>query len=329
MSQFAHISDQYLPKEKNSKFTTPVNPETFQHLITLEVKMFRKETSGAVLCNTSTSNIASSEDSFPYTDITANFSNLDVVFNAKSWITLLNFLYKLKTPTSRAASLVNDNLQESIVSNDPQNDRKVISKPSFMHIGIDPKELDNKSKRTLVNINFKKLNILLMRHIVKNGASIGRKLATVTMQGAHAEASFVPQTDLPDCQNSDLKVNVTGSIGGLQLQDLTSTNSSVTKHGYEVLSIGSQDTTNTCGANTQQFSEDQIKAFSFQLQHNVIKSSKKKSDLDQGVAASSASTPIISASKLKEHLFAEAIVSDTMLFKMDPEDSTFYKPNQG
>ena len=330
LRQFTRIPDPQIPKEEAKP--TAANSDTFQYLITLEIKMVRKDTRDVLPSNTPS--IASSEDSHnPFTNIKANFSNLDVVFNAKSWVTLLNFLHRLKKPSSQASS-VDSSLQEPVIYKNPQNEKNLTSKPSLIQIGGVRNDAEQKTKKTFVSIGFKKLNILLMRHIEKPGTAIGRKLATVTMQGAQVETHFGTQTELDVNYTKNLNIDVTGSIASLQMQDLTSSNRRAIVHGYEILSVGMHDTNSPVSSPTlppaaPQFFQDQIKAFSFRLQQNVITTGNKKINFDQGLLNPSVSTPIVPASEVAENHYTAHNLSDTMIFKMDSDESKYIKRSYG
>ena len=322
LRQFTRFPALYAAKSDRSK-PAAMNPETFQYLITLEIKILRRDISPKSDMNPPNANL------YPYTDIKANFSNLDVVFNAKSWVTILNFLYKLKKPSTGAPKAKMD-LNEDGVFSDTLNERSLKAHRSVMHFGINQSDLEEKTGRIYVNIDFKKLNVLLMRHMVKFDTQIGRKLATVTMQGAHVETGFQPQNDLK--QNNDVKIDVSGSIASLQMQDLTSTKNLSTSHGYEILSVGMHDLVSVESAEkssiASHFSDEQIRALSFNFKQMVTKSPKKLR-LEAEEASISVSAPIIPFSQPPDDHVTASPASDTLLFNMDAEDSRYYKRTSG
>ena len=324
LRNFVLFSDKYTSTKRPTDFLSakapmaPVNENTFQYLITLDIKNFRKDTS----VTSQDRNGSRKPSEFPYTDVKANFNNLDIVFNAKSWVTILNFLHKLKPSRSSAKDPVGDD--RSFASS--QEDKNVLqAKPGQLNINVDQRALEENTKRTFVNIDFKKLNVLLMRHIVKFDTLIGRKLSTVTMQGARVVAD-ISHTDDADQVKDKPKLDVSGSIASLQMQDLTSSLAPSVTHGYEILRVGTQSLESTEPPHSlinDPLMQDDIHAFSFRFRQTAkeVKTDKCVTASTKG-ASRSYSIPAISmltSTDVGEH-GTEPVASDTMLFKMDAED---------
>lgn len=313
LRDFTKVSDQFFSPHgsdfvaSGSKVTS-LNEEKVQYLITLEIKSLRRGLSETKSQSNTPLEVEQNSKTYPYTDIKAKFNNLDVVFNAKSWITILNFLHKLKPvfPKPTSEPVFRDSNTDS-----QHDDHSMKNQPALNSLS-DHNDLDEIRNKTIFSIDFKKLNILLLRHVSKFNSKVGRKISTVTMQGAHAVASFLPSKDLPPGHNQT--VDVSGSIASLQMHDLTSTRVHTTASGYEILSVGVLDRS-IHSFNTSDLSSDERKALSF----NFTQSNKKTySEVNPELGSNSktlSSAPGIS--KPSPNLSSD---SDTMLFAMDGEE---------
>uniref|UniRef100_H2ZA75 UBA domain-containing protein n=1 Tax=Ciona savignyi TaxID=51511 RepID=H2ZA75_CIOSA len=158
------------------------------------------------------------------TTVDAKFSNLDAVFNVKSWTKILSFLHNLiasdqPKQESWASNLINTTKKETIKS----RAMKVLN-DSEIHI----------------NFDFNKLNVLFLRHIYTQSKTVGRKVATATLQSARIESK------------ESSNITVRGSVASLQVQDLTMVNHWGTRNlGSEIVNVGfvdSQRTETFCNA---------------------------------------------------------------------------------
>ncbi|XP_077970761.1 intermembrane lipid transfer protein VPS13D-like isoform X2 [Styela clava] len=150
------------------------------------------------------------------------FNNLDLVLNLKSWVAVLDFLHRLKpseseTIDAKPISFNNsvfehaDTAQSSDNFQAHQHQGETVAHTSGedSNVGVD----------TDVVIEFRKLNILLMRHI-EGDKVIGRKVATLSMHNTKVLASLGDKLSSVNKQ-FDTLMDVHGSVGGLALQDLT------------------------------------------------------------------------------------------------------------
>ena len=317
LPEFTKFSDKYFSPHRSdfvasSATSSQLTDDTFQYLITLEIKSLRKGSLQPKRTPNGSSQLGPDSKVYPCIDIMAKFSNLDVVFNAKSWMNIFNFLHKLKPVFSKqnSDSIFLDASQENGFKFDEQVSR------SQMFSG---QSHDGETKAgTFLSIDFKKLNILMMRHVTKFGNTVGRKISTVTMQGAHTVASILPQSEA----HGGRKLEVTGSIASLQMHDLTSSYTRHTGAGYEILSVGMQDKSLQSteipfpSSKSEDVSADEKRALSF----NFTQSSHNGRGRSGG-------------SKIKLAAFAPTMTSgipypprdsnpsDTSLFDMDGEET--------
>ncbi|XP_054285267.1 intermembrane lipid transfer protein VPS13D-like [Macrosteles quadrilineatus] len=127
------------------------------------------------------------------------------------------------------------------------------------------------STRTQLTFDFHRLNILLLRAVVRDNVIVGRKVATVTLSHAKINASVGDQ------------LMIEGSLGGLQVLDLTQTG----RTHQRILSLGqdpltdsldppldlmahlSADLYSMAGTPTPSLSYQEKEAFSFTLQRDL------------------------------------------------------------
>ncbi|KAB0794994.1 hypothetical protein PPYR_11833 [Photinus pyralis] len=122
------------------------------------------------------------------------FNNLDIIANQETLVELIGFTRRVFPELK------------------PQKPAALISTPI-----AEPRAIDGaedaipipKICRTELTFDFHRLNVLLLRGVVKDGAVYGKKIATATMSGAKIRATV------------DDSVVVEGSLGGLQVLDLT------------------------------------------------------------------------------------------------------------
>ncbi|XP_078487112.1 intermembrane lipid transfer protein VPS13D isoform X2 [Ciona intestinalis] len=157
------------------------------------------------------------------TIVNAKFNNLDAVFNVSSWTKLLSFLHNLFPQGQETRRGEKSRLSD---------DRKLKSTAGTTQLN-----LNNDSAEIHVNFDFKKLNLLLLRHVHTRDKIIGRKVATVTLQAA----KFVGNIENERGENGERQssVVVNGSVESLQVQDLTMVEQGTWKtQGLEIFNIG-------------------------------------------------------------------------------------------
>ncbi|CAH1798376.1 unnamed protein product [Owenia fusiformis] len=148
--------------------------------------------------------------SCPSTDLgptqiaTIQFNSLDVIANQETVVELLSF-FKQILPT--------DSSMKSPVSQ---------SGLTVMADSTEGSTVSEVATRTECTADFHRLNILLMRAEKKEGALVARKVGTVTMSEARIQATLGDEME------------VEGSLGGLQVLDLTPEGS----HYQKVFSVG-------------------------------------------------------------------------------------------
>ncbi|KAK4875461.1 hypothetical protein RN001_011883 [Aquatica leii] len=123
------------------------------------------------------------------------FNNLDIIANQETLVELMGFVQRVfpELKSQKPLAFVPSPVTE--VYNDSS--------------GHEPEMPLPKICRTELTFDFHRLNVLLLRGVLKDGALHGRKIATATMSEAKIRATV---------ENS---VVVEGSLGGLQVLDLT------------------------------------------------------------------------------------------------------------
>ncbi|KAK9889536.1 hypothetical protein WA026_006891 [Henosepilachna vigintioctopunctata] len=122
------------------------------------------------------------------------FNNLDIIANQETIVELMGFTRRV-FPTSQKHS--GAKLQTTT--------------PSSVRASTDslPSVIEPTMGKTELTFDFHRLNVLLLRGVVQDGVLQGKKICTATMSGAKIHATV-----------SD-KVEIEGSLGGLQILDLT------------------------------------------------------------------------------------------------------------
>lgn len=116
------------------------------------------------------------------------FNNLDIIANQETIVELLGFVKRvLPKSKSKARS----------------------SKPVFDESNLPTKGKDERNLRTEITFDFHRLNVLILRAIMRENFLVARKVGTFTMSEAKIH-STIGKT-----------VKVEGSLGGLQVLDLT------------------------------------------------------------------------------------------------------------
>nr|XP_018668116.1 vacuolar protein sorting-associated protein 13D [Ciona intestinalis] len=177
------------------------------------------------------------------TIVNAKFNNLDAVFNVSSWTKLLSFLHNLFPQREDSHRRKKSRLSD---------ERKLKSTAGTTQLNS-----NNDSSEIHVNFDFKKLNLLLLRHVHTRDKIIGRKVATVTLQ----TAKFVGNIENERRENGERQssVVVNGSVESLQVQDLTLVEQGTWKtQGLEIFNIG-----DTCSMLDQFDDPSTQKAFLF------------------------------------------------------------------
>jgi len=247
-------------------------PGQKQHLISLQVKQLRPGAPGLASCSGA-----------PHNTIHAYFSNMDVVFNASSWITLLNFFHKLLPQTSESNKQDDDTKpsgKKTSHSVDPQ------VKGVEAHVDLQLLN-DRNQPETHASIEFCKINLLLLRQLTSPNGLCGQKVATIAMHGAKIHVSLnslVAEADASLGDDLALKVAIQGSVAGLQMQDLCSWPSSCKVEGVTVLSLGAVpgegETQRWLDENPAR--EEQEKAFSFVLNQGSVETGLNQGSVETG-----------------------------------------------
>ncbi|XP_039294739.1 vacuolar protein sorting-associated protein 13D isoform X2 [Nilaparvata lugens] len=164
------------------------------------------------------------------------FNNLDVIANQETIVELVGFVKRVFPPqkstprpppltalqtSAFSASLDEDRMFQSraglssggvspTTAHAPMTANQGLAFPtSLPHNAPHPSPAPQVTTRTKLVFDFHRLNVLLMRAVPKDDVLIGRKIATATMTDAKIHA---------DCGS---KLMVEGSLGGLQVLDLT------------------------------------------------------------------------------------------------------------
>ncbi|XP_062546775.1 intermembrane lipid transfer protein Vps13D [Armigeres subalbatus] len=130
------------------------------------------------------------------------FNNLDIIANQETIVELLGFVKRVipKAPPK------------------PPEQTRPIPKPEDINastgsiataVGTNGETVDVSAVRTEITFDFHRLNVLVLRALMRDNYLVGRKVGTFTMSEAKIHAS------LGTC------VTVEGSLGGLQVLDLT------------------------------------------------------------------------------------------------------------
>ncbi|RZF46007.1 hypothetical protein LSTR_LSTR006773 [Laodelphax striatellus] len=155
------------------------------------------------------------------------FNNLDVIANQETIVELVGFVKRVFPPQKSTPRPPLTVMQTSAFSASLDEDRMFQSRAGLSSGGASPSSANKgvsfppsslpynaptsqvTTTRTKLVFDFHRLNVLLMRAVPRDDVLIGRKIATATMTDAKIHA---------DCGS---KLMVEGSLGGLQILDLT------------------------------------------------------------------------------------------------------------
>ncbi|CAH1990127.1 unnamed protein product [Acanthoscelides obtectus] len=170
------------------------------------------------------------------------FNNLDIIANQETIVELMGFIRRV-FPKSRKPAMTT--LSSYVSSSVQHSTESLLDEPDSAAIG---------TTNTQITFDFHRLNVLLLRGVVKDGSLYGKKICTATMTEAKIQA------------NVSSKLEVEGSLGGLQVLDLT-------PEGYmhqRIISVGRdplQETPHPMYLIPQQ--QDDRTAFSFKVRRNL------------------------------------------------------------
>lgn len=117
-----------------------------------------------------------------------NFNNLDIIANQETIVELIGFAKRVLPKKSSKASASRNLFEDKNVASSKEKEQKI---------------------RTEITFDFHRLNVLILRAVMRESFLVARKVGTFTMSEARIHAT-VGKT-----------VKVEGSLGGLQVLDLT------------------------------------------------------------------------------------------------------------
>ncbi|XP_060529289.1 intermembrane lipid transfer protein Vps13D isoform X2 [Cylas formicarius] len=123
------------------------------------------------------------------------FNNLDIIANQETIVELMGFIKRVFPKAQRPSGV---NLPPFVPSSAKSSAESLLEEAS-----------SNIRASTEVTFDFHRLNVLLLRGVLKDGVLCGKKICTATMNDAKV------------CATVDDKFEVSGSLGGLQVLDLT------------------------------------------------------------------------------------------------------------
>nr|XP_018896804.1 PREDICTED: vacuolar protein sorting-associated protein 13D isoform X1 [Bemisia tabaci] len=214
------------------------------------------------------------------------FNNLDIIANQETIVELIGFAKRILPPSKpshnshhyfNAANVMTASV-ETLEFFEPD----YFIRPRTQSTGNKPMPKAVKSTiQTELTFNFHRLNVLLMRAVVKDSIVIGRKIATATLSGAKIQAVV----------GNDLVVE--GSLGGLQVLDLTpegQTHQRIISFGRDPLtepentdlfSFLSSDLYSMANSQSDKKQETgAIQALSFKIKRPLLEQSNSKSQQD-------------------------------------------------
>jgi vacuolar protein sorting-associated protein 13D len=124
------------------------------------------------------------------------FNNLDIIANQETLVELIGFTQRVFPKSQKQANVSLSSIVSSSVRDTTGSSESLLEEPS-------------KLGSTELTFDFHRLNVLLLRGVVRDGVLYGKKICTATMSDAKIQAT-VGGT-----------VEVEGSLGGLQVLDLT------------------------------------------------------------------------------------------------------------
>ncbi|KAJ8964860.1 hypothetical protein NQ314_004578 [Rhamnusium bicolor] len=123
------------------------------------------------------------------------FNNLDIIANQETIVELMGFIRRVFPKSQKP---MGHSIPSFIPSSVSQSAESLLDDSSDSHMGT-----------TELTFDFHRLNVLLLRGVVKDGCLYGKKICTATMSEAKIQATVSG------------KLEVEGSLGGLQVLDLT------------------------------------------------------------------------------------------------------------
>jgi vacuolar protein sorting-associated protein 13D len=116
------------------------------------------------------------------------FNNLDIIANQETIVELLGFVKRVLPKKSGRSKVAKPVFDEKSAGNKNKNERNV---------------------RTEITFDFHRLNVLILRAVMRDSFLVARKVGTFTMSEAKIHATIGKM------------IKVEGSLGGLQVLDLT------------------------------------------------------------------------------------------------------------
>lgn len=200
------------------------------------------------------SGLCPGHDGQPLQIAAIQFNNLDIIANQETIVELLAFGRRVFPPSK---TVPNPPIEKETEVKNESADRQ--------SLGDDLTISGTLPTKTEATFDFHRLNILLLRAVVKDGVLTGRKICTATMMQAKIKATVGEE------------LTVEGSLGGIQIVDLTPEGQ---KH-QRILSLGADPLANDTfadmtadlyGYTTPHFNNDNT-AFSFSVKRSLQTSS--------------------------------------------------------
>ncbi|CAH1134889.1 unnamed protein product [Ceutorhynchus assimilis] len=172
------------------------------------------------------------------------FNNLDIIANQETIVELVGFVRRVFPKSQRASGM---NLPSVIPASVRESTESLLEDNTRSITGT-----------TELTFDFHRLNVLLLRGVVRDGVLHGRKICTATMSEAKIQATVAE------------KLEVEGSLGGLQVLDLTPEG----QMHQRIISVGRDPLIEMPHPlyMMQGPQEDDRKAFSFKVIRNLRKS---------------------------------------------------------
>lgn len=266
-------SPQFIPGGLSAR-ASYVGLDTFDHeaLITIEIILVSPD------CPTNNEpNDSSSKEALQI--VSVQFNNLDIIANQETIVELIGFSRRVfpqlkqgkrytGTHVPRSSSPSGRSSSHNRADNSHSPSPSASAQIPHGHLSVDSAPVT--TARTELTFDFHRLNVLLLRAVLKDNVHTGRKIATATMSEAKIHATIGQQ------------LVVGGSLGGLQVLDLTPEGQ---KH-QRILSLGKDplvserapDVTSCFGADLYSMGqpsastcpeEKQVQAFSFSVSRSL------------------------------------------------------------
>ncbi|KAL1513260.1 hypothetical protein ABEB36_002689 [Hypothenemus hampei] len=177
------------------------------------------------------------------------FNNLDIIANQETIVELMGFVRRV-FPKAQWSS--NNNVPHQIVQTNFRDSSESLLDESKSSL----------NGTTELTFDFHRLNVLLLRGVIRDGTIYGKKVCTATMSEAKIHATIAD------------KLKVEGSLGGLQVLDLTPDG-----HLHQrIISVGRDpliEMPHPMYAMNDQPQDEQGEAFEFRVLRNLQSSSEK------------------------------------------------------